>query len=682
MGTEVQKEDSSAPGSAQYSEDGFFFEPDEKKNEPDVASSQETCKSLISMEEAMEKWLGAFYFSCSAETRGSAGIESVPLHEAKGRVCAEPVIALCSVPNVFSAAVNGLAVNSASLLGASQAEPRRFTLGKDCSLISTGDSMPESYDIVLPLNEVEFSDNVALVNHVPEPWKNVRPIGEDVEKGSVLVPAGLKISSSDISVMMIGGINRVSVYRKPKIAVINVVQHSVSGTAASGGGKIVNGTGAIIAGLLTEEGAESQCVSLVIENNLEHAEEEIKRVTAQSDGVILISEPEECMSEILNILGANGQLLAQDIALNPGRRVALFKLLGKPLTAVPCFPASAYAGFSVFMLPLIRFMLGGVDEPSVLEWAKLAVNIDSDPNIKDFTFVKLALIDNQRVAVPNPHNILMRCFASADGYVLSPQGESGFKAGSNVLVKRIRPLRSIERNIVVMGSQDVCCSLLSKHCMLKRPAINLIWKDLSSRLSASKLKEKFCHMAAVHIFDSLSGLYNIPFLRENFADFPVVLFGLYRRSLGFVVAPGNPLDINTLGDLTRREVRFVNRQPGAGTRKLFDWNLSREHIEPSSINGYDYCLNNHLASAAEVAAGRADVGLSIPAAAKAMGLTFVPYWLECLDLAVPTSSLSVPAVRDFIEVLRSQEFRAESSQVLQFYDFSCSGEVLWSNVSV
>ncbi|MGM9992544.1 MAG: substrate-binding domain-containing protein [Candidatus Bruticola sp.] len=682
MGTEAQKEELSSPGSDLYSEDRSFFEPEDNNCQVDAAFQESSCKGFISVEEAMEKWLGAFYFSCSAETRGTVNIESIPLHEAKGRICAEPVVALCSVPNVFSAAVNGLAVNSASLLGASPAEPRRFTLGKDCALVSTGDSMPESYDLVLPLNEVKFSDNIAFVSHIDEPWKNVRPIGEDIEKGSILAPVGVKISAYDISMMMMGGISQVRVYRKPKITVINASQRFGFRNNISENGEIVNGTGALIAGLLMEEGADSQCFPLCIENNLEYAEEEIKRITSQSDGVILISEPEECISEVLNILRANGQLLAEDIALNPGRGLVLFKLSGKPLIVVPCFPAVAYVGSAIFMQPLIKFMLGGVEEPSVLEWSKLAVKVDTDPNVKDFTFVKLSLIENQRIAVPNTHNILMRSFASADGYILSPKGENGFEEGSNVLVKRIKPLRSIERNIVIMGSQDVCCSLLNKHCLMKRPAVNLIWKGLSSYLSAAKLKEKFCHMAALHIFDTRSGLYNIPFLKDNFSDFPVVLLGLYRRSLGFVVAPGNPLDINTLSDLTRKEVRFVNRQLGAGTRQLFDWNLAKERIDPIYINGYDRCLNNHLASAAEVAAGRADAGLSIPAAAKAMGLTFVPYWSECLDLAVPTASLAVPAVRDFIEVLHSLEFKKECSQVLQFYDFSCAGEVIWSNVNV
>ena len=654
-------------------------EPFEQKNADTFAEKGASVSSqeLLTMEEAMERWLGAFYFECSAELLGAKFIESVPLSEARGRICASPVVALRSVPSVFSSAVNGLALSSKKLLSASYEQPCNFTLGDDCALVSVGDSLPEGCDVVLLLSEVTFSGDSVLVNHVVEPWKNVRPIGEEVEKGSILVPAGVKICPSDISVMLVGGATCVEVYRRPRISIINISQHERHATC---GGNIVNGTSTVISGFLAEEGAEAHCFYLQLNNNLETVESEFKRIVKESDGIILISDPEECLREAVNILNTLGQQLAKNIAVNPGRNIILYKILEKPLVAVPYFPASAYAALALFMRPLIRLMLGGAEEPSILEWAKLADKIKSHPQIKDFTFVKLALVNNQRVAVPNSGNVLLRRFASADGYVLSPTGEECLEEGSNVLVKRLTPMRPIERNIVIMGSQDVCFSLLDKHCLSRRPAVSLIWKTLTSHDSFEHLLNGYCHAAAIHIFDPESGVYNIPFVEKYCQNKKIILFGLYRRSLGFVVAPDNPLDITTLSDLTRPEVRFVNRQTGSGTRQLFDWKLASERINPQEINGYDHCLRNHLESAAEVAAGRADVGLSIPAAAKAMGLTFVPYWPECLDLAVPIESLAIPAMRDFIEILRSPSFRKESSEVLPFYDFSCSGEILWSNV--
>lgn len=131
------------------------------------------------------------------------------------------------------------------------------------------------------------------------------------------------------------------------------------------------------------------------------------------------------------------------------------------------------------------------------------------------------------------------------------------------------------------------------------------------------------------------------------------LIGFASRQQGLMVPRGNPQELQTLHDLTRSTVRFVNRSPGTGTRLLLDQWLEQAGLSSATILGYTHEEPSHAAVAASIAAGHADAGLGIESAAKAQGLDFVPlqneeYWLVCLKSAVDT-----PAVQLLMETLQS-----------------------------
>lgn len=138
----------------------------------------------------------------------------------------------------------------------------------------------------------------------------------------------------------------------------------------------------------------------------------------------------------------------------------------------------------------------------------------------------------------------------------------------------------------------------------------------------------------------------------------MVVVTLAHREQGLMVAPGNPKGIRDLYDLARPDVRFVNRQRGAGTRILLDYYLQRLGISPSMISGYEREELTHLAVAAAVASGRADVGLGIRAAAAAVGLDFIPLALERYDLVIPLAFYEDPWFQPVLELLQDARFRA------------------------
>ena len=140
---------------------------------------------------------------------------------------------------------------------------------------------------------------------------------------------------------------------------------------------------------------------------------------------------------------------------------------------------------------------------------------------------------------------------------------------------------------------------------------------------------------------------------------------LVHRDQGLIVAPGNPTGTTGIEDVASRGLRYVNRQRGAGTRMLLDHELARHGIEPDSIDGYRREEHTHLAVAAAVAAGRADCGLGVLAAARAFGLDFVPVAREPYDLVLLADSIEDELLAPLWSLLSSDEF-------------SASGDGLWA----
>jgi putative molybdopterin biosynthesis protein len=153
------------------------------------------------------------------------------------------------------------------------------------------------------------------------------------------------------------------------------------------------------------------------------------------------------------------------------------------------------------------------------------------------------------------------------------------------------------------------------------------------------------------------------------------IIGFARRVQGLALAAGNPLNVQTLADLTRPGLRYVNRAIGTGTRVLFDELLADAGLPASAINGYETSEPSHAAVAQAVASGAADAGLGIEAAARSRGLDFVPLVEEQYHLVCLKSALGQPAVQQLLQLLHSAEW-LETVNAMPGYAARQSGEVL------
>lgn len=183
-------------------------------------------------------------------------------------------------------------------------------------------------------------------------------------------------------------------------------------------------------------------------------------------------------------------------------------------------------------------------------------------------------------------------------------------------------------------------------------------------------------IAAIHLLDPASQEYNLPFIHQLFVYESISVVRFVSREQGFIVAKGNPKGIYDFNDLIGKNVQFVNRQKGAGTRFLFDSMLSKNGISPSEINGYSTEEWNHLSTASYISRGIADVAFGIQSAASHLGLDFIPVAKEQFDLVFRFTNDNKQKLTDLIDYLQSPGFKSSLTD-LEGYDIQDLGTVIY-----
>lgn len=186
------------------------------------------------------------------------------------------------------------------------------------------------------------------------------------------------------------------------------------------------------------------------------------------------------------------------------------------------------------------------------------------------------------------------------------------------------------------------------------PGVSLQLSYTGSLGGLIALAEGRAELAGSHLWDQDSDSYNLPFVRRLLPGQDVTVVTLAHRRQGLNVAPGNPLNLRTLADLARPGVRFVNRQPGSGTRVWLDAMLARQGLEPQVIDGYADERLTHSDVARAVAERQADVGLGLETAGRAFGLEFVFLNRERYDLVMRSETAERPPLRQLLAWLASE----------------------------
>lgn len=221
----------------------------------------------------------------------------------------------------------------------------------------------------------------------------------------------------------------------------------------------------------------------------------------------------------------------------------------------------------------------------------------------------------------------------------------------------ILPQELHHQTLYFMGSHDIVIESLVD--ILKEKPFKLKMWDLytGSLDGLIFLRKGHTQISGCHLLDEDSGQFNLPFLRHILPDIPIKSITLAHREQGLMISPGNPKGIFGLNDLCRRGVRFINRNPGSGTRIWLDKQLLKLGIDPHQIEGFQDCLNSHLEVAKVISNGRADVGLGLKAAAAKFNLEFIPLFEERYDLVFKDELLNQKGFVQLLDFIQGKEFR-------------------------
>jgi putative molybdopterin biosynthesis protein len=350
-----------------------------------------------------------------------------------------------------------------------------------------------------------------------------------------------------------------------------------------------------------------------------------------------------------------GELAVHGVAVRPGHPVVLGAIEATPVLGAPGYPVSASLTFDIFAAPMLAELEGAAPTPRPAARARLARKLASTIGMDDWVRVRLGRVGGALVASPLPRGAgVLTSLVRADGLLIVPAGVEGHHAGEDVEIELLRPLDQIERTIVAIGSHDMILDLAASELRASDPGVTLASGNVGSMGGLIALRDGLCHLAGSHLLDPKTGAYTLPYVDQILAGRDIAIVRLVHRQQGLLVAPGNPLALTGVADLARPELRYVNRQRGAGTRVLLDYELARAGIDPAGIVGYGREEPTHLAVAAAIAADRADCGMGVLAAARAFGLGFVPVTSEPYEhqlLAPFWELLESPAFRSAVEAL-------------------------------
>ena len=651
-------------------------------------------------------------------------METIPLDEnAIGRVLAEPVWAKISSPHYHASAMDGFAVRAEDTLGAKPGSPRvlrqsfdRLNLAaqdgvlNQFAYVDTGDALPEGFDAVIPIENVESLDELGeatqairsptsiRIRAAVTPWSQVRPLGEDIVQTQLVLPAGQVLRPVDLGAMAAAGHQSVKVARKPRVAILPTGTELVPLGSDLKAGDILEYNSLVLAAQVKAWGGDPTRFSIT-PDNFEAICARVEEAACKHD-LILLNAGSSAGAEDFSaqVVAKLGTLLVHGVAVRPGHPVILGVIRNQgignqessspdalipdhlipnpfvPIIGVPGYPVSAALTGEIFVEPLIAQWTGRHPQELPVVQAYLTRKITSPGGDDDYMRVAVGKVGDRLLAAPLVRGAgVISSLVRADGLVLLPRGVQGAEAGDAVEVHLYRSRSELDRTIFCIGSHDMTLDLLAQ--FLAQHDRRLASANVGSQGGLIALKRGEAHLAGSHLLDPKTGEYNLSAIHQTLIGISVKVFGFVGREQGLMVKRGNPKGVKNLGDLRRPEVHFVNRQRGAGTRVLLDYQLSKMGIPIEAIQGYNQEEYTHLGVAAAVASGRADCGLGIPAAAQSLNLDFIPLFQETYQLIIPKIFAESDLLVPLFQILGDRKFQ-QAVVNMPGYDVSQMGRLM------
>ena len=608
--------------------------------------------------------------------------EEISVPDAVGRVLAEPVSAQLSSPNFHLAAMDGLAVKAEITFGANAGAPKELIVGRDAFYVNTGHVLPENTDAVIMVENVNELDEGRVEIEAPAfPWQNIRRVGEDIVATELLFPQNHVITPYCVGALLSGGVFTVTVKVKPKVLIIPTGSELVDWRKLKlddfKPGQVLETNSYVLGKLIEKCGATFKRHQMVVDD-IEKIKQAVTAALKDDYHLILILGGSSAGSEdfVETAIVDLGKIWVHGVTIMPGKPVVIGAVENKPVFGIPGYPVSAIIAFEQFVQPLIYALLGQPDPVKETIDVQPTKKIASKLGVEEFVRVKLGEVGDRIVATPLARGAgTITSITEADGIIRIPNHVEGLNDNEIVSAELLRPLPAIRRTIVIVGSHDNSLDVLADQLKATHSALSLSSSHVGSMGGLMAIKRGVCHLAGTHLLDSEDGSYNKSYIKKYLPDTTVKLVHLVQRDQGLIVKQGNPKGIKGIEDLSRKDVSFINRQVGSGTRILLDYKLTQMGIKAAAINGYRNEEFTHMAVAVSVLSGAEDAGLGIYAAAKALNLEFIPVVTEQYDLAIPLEYFETEPIQILLEIINSPNFK-QRVEALGGYNTQNTGEII------
>ena len=368
------------------------------------------------------------------------------LKDALQRVLVEDIVAPEDLPRFDKSAMDGYAVKSADLLGASQSKPVILQVtqanrvdSKQARQVWTGNPIPEGADSVVMLENTQKSGGELKVWSQLTPWTNVSRRGEDVKKGDLVIQAGTRLNPYHLGLAAALGFTQLKVAQKPKIAILATGNEIAELGTQRASSQIYDSNKTMVAAMCHEIGAETVDLGIA-KDDTEEIVAKIQAALKGSDAIITTGGTSvgglDLVPDAVNKLGKPG-VIVHGVALRPAMPTAVAVLEGKPVLILSGNPVAAVIGFEVFGRPLISRMLGmNGEEPRQIVEAVLTRRVTSVLGRKTYVRVSVFLKDGELSAEPisAKGSGSISTMTQSNGYLIVPENREGVNEGETVLI--------------------------------------------------------------------------------------------------------------------------------------------------------------------------------------------------------------------------------------------------------
>ncbi len=595
------------------------------------------------------------------------GEEEISSRQACARITSRPVIARLSAPGFHSAAMDGYAVVAEDTFSARDEAPVRLGLGEQAVPVNTGMPLPDGKNAVVMVEHcVESDSGDAIFLRSPVfPWQHVRKTGEDIVATEQVFPSNHLLAPFDLGALLASGNTRLWVWRRPVVDIIPTGSELVDLERTVGqeipSGKTPESNSAVLSAMVETVGAVAR-VQPIVPDEYGSIRKRIIQAAEGDAHVVLVNAGSSAGSAdyTVQVVEELGQVLVHGVTIMPGKPTILGIVAGKPVVGIPGYPVSAIMAMEQLVLPLLCRVQARPETLPVKASAVLSTNLPSKAGMEEFRRVTAGMVEGRVIAVPVKKGAgSISTIIRANAIMRIPLEAEGFEEGRQVELELLRPWQDLEKTLICIGSHDLTLDLIADRLKRQSPSFQMASTHVGSLGGLVAVSRGLAHMAGTHLLDPEDGSYNVSYVNRFVRERNARLINLVYRQQGFMVASGNPRGIRGISDLSRDDIVFVNRQAGSGTRVLLDFELQKAGIDPDAVRGYENEEFTHMAVAVSVLSGKADAGLGILSAARALGLDFIPVCEERYDLLIPEECLQHPVMKEVLDCLSSTEFKRE-----------------------